>query len=730
MSSYLLGAHVHRSPTYDLASVEADLATMQAMGLRHANIQTHWQWDEAQEGRFDFSDTDRLCATAASLGLTVSLTLTLEQVPAWAWRAHPGARMLNAYGDICDPGQQHTLPCDGKPGPCWDHPGMRSAASRYITALVRHCAPLPHLTGWNIWQEIGLWPDRPGDGLQQGHKPYNPETIAQFRLWLHRRYAGDLQALCAHWGLRLGSWDEIDPPRTYLMVPSWPDWSRFLWEDYLGRAAAWKAATVRAADPGLRPVAMHTSSTYAASGNAAEWSWQPQVDCYGTSYYPTVMHGGWPEGEAHEAHWPWLEVWAGLWSLTASWSTTRSAGTRWMLHEMAAGPYNGELHPRALVTAEDLRRWFDQQLAAGSTGTILWNTRPEHFWAEAGGQGFLDGQGRPTPRCAAITAFAAAVGRHEALLADSRPVPSPVGIGVSDASFRLMQAGGHDWLGNLHLRGAFHAALRAGQRADLLDIEREDLTQRKVLLLPWSPALAGSDIARLADFVAAGGWLVVAASAARFDGRGFAHPNGMEPALAALLGIAPDTLRLVGEPAGRRVWTPGLNRPGDILGERTLEGHGLLAGLDLRASQYLHTLEPAGAEILLRDGAAVLGTSHRHGHGQAIFLGTCWGLAAGTDRDAATWTAIARICTAAGAAGDRQGEVVRWVRRSGAGDELWTLVNPGPGPATWTTDQPLTRLWDGTRIAAGTVVGIPGQDLLTLVAGRTAEDPRHRSAPC
>ena len=75
---------------------------------------------------------------AAALDLGVYFGLSCEQAPAWLWRKYPGCRMVGRNGLPIAYEAQSAVPADGKPGPCYDHPGAMADQVRFIQALV-HC---------------------------------------------------------------------------------------------------------------------------------------------------------------------------------------------------------------------------------------------------------------------------------------------------------------------------------------------------------------------------------------------------------------------------------------------------------------------------------------------------------------------------------------------------------------------------------------------------------------
>ncbi len=53
---------------------------------------------------------------------------------------------------------QTTLPMDGKPGPCYDHPGALADQDCFIRRLVGSLGKYENIAVWNTWQEVAYWP--------------------------------------------------------------------------------------------------------------------------------------------------------------------------------------------------------------------------------------------------------------------------------------------------------------------------------------------------------------------------------------------------------------------------------------------------------------------------------------------------------------------------------------------------------------------------------------------
>ena len=323
---YLFGAHVYRVPPPPLADVFEDLAVMKTLGMNLANIQETWAWDNPRENEYDFSNLIAIVEEVRRLGLKASVTVTLEVAPKWVWDKYPDARLLNAYNEPYEDPTQYVMPADGKPGPCWDHEGVKREAETFLHKIAEAMRPYENMVYWNVWQEVHLWSIRPNTSSMERLMPYNPETLHKFRAFLREKYE-TLGGLNAAWKTRYGIWDEVDPPRAYLSVPSFIDWSRYIHEGYLAGTLEWRRKVLREADSQRRPVAAHTATPY--FGTTCEFDWSKKLDAYGTSFYPTVsVHQNWEsrDGLMEEGFSRYQELWSSLFQPCPSYGPTMVIG--------------------------------------------------------------------------------------------------------------------------------------------------------------------------------------------------------------------------------------------------------------------------------------------------------------------------------------------------------------------------------------------------------------------
>lgn len=709
------GTHVYREPCLDLEAVLADLPLLKRHGFNMIKIQEHWSTDEPAEGRFEFGRIDRLIARAGDLELGVYLGLTMEQAPAWLWRKYPDCHLVGADGRSHMQPTQYTIPMDGKPGPCWHHPGARQAAERFIAELARTLGRHDNILAWNTFQEIGFWPNEAG---KTGFC-YCPHTLERFREWLRERY-GSLAALNAAWQLNHAHWQDVEPPRRQEPVAPFIDWRYFMDDVGMTHNLAFKTAALRAHDPLRRPVFSHVDTPRVGSG--AEWRWARPADFFGASNYPMWNNGQpWDDPVTDEAGARRNELWEEMMLCTDLARAGNGRDRALWGAEFQGGPIVTSLHLSRAPTPADLRRWMLAGLAGGMTGISFWTHRPERFWKEGNGFSLLDHFGDSTERMAAAGKLGRSIQRHARFFSQSQPPRAQVALLVNEDLYHFFQACN----GDVHhhcmynLRGWYARLWRMGIAADFIDageVAAGELQPYAAAVLCMPLALDADWFAHLVAFVRGGGVLLSEACPGRYDRLGWTTRSQMVDGAEALFGAAHESLALVHEPTRPGRWMPYERRFGEFDPVTVLHGAGEFYGARVLANFWLQTLRPNTATPLLRAGERVAATRQRHGDGQAILLGSFLGMSAMAHRrhDGGADDFLGRLLDDAGVRPDGCGPLLRR-RRVLDDEEAWFFINPEAGEIE--ASVPLEGLRLHADLTGDSVVAAEGESVTVRVPG-------------
>ncbi len=686
-----LGSHLCREPMPPMPELERDMQNLKRHGFNLVKLQEHWAIDEPLEGRYDFSRYEALIEKAAELDMGVYLGLTCEQAPAWLWRKHPGCRMVGRNGLPIAYEAQTALPADGKPGPCYDHPGAMADQLRFIRQLVQRLGRYENIVAWNTWQEIGYW----AESLAGQPVCYCVHTLQAFRTWLQERY-GDLDGLNRAWNSRYGDWSYVAPDlgaRGKSCLPQDVDWRYFMEDVQVAHVLRSRAAAIRETDPLGRPVFAHRGGPTIGSGQ--DWTYARCQDFMGSSCYPawSPIHG-WDDGRPETGH-PTdrhTALAAEMWGVALRYDYIRSCNTQgspiWAA-EFQGGPVSTGFHKGRVPSPEEMRRWMLTAMSSGVTALSFWVTRAEIMAAEANGFSLLDSTGDTTPRYEEAARVGRALNEHADLFGQASWPQPQVAIVIDEWNYQfcssMVQGGEHL---AYSVRGWHRLLWDAGIAVDFIEVSELDqdyISRHNVLVLPFPLSLSEEVADRLDTYVRKGGILISEACPGRIDEHAYCRRGELSPTMGELFGVRHEGLTMVREPDGGSRWSPAERTWGEYLEATMLSGAGALQGRKLRANVYIETFALTHAEPILRYGDAVAGTVRQVGRGRAWLLGTFAGHNGTAYRDEDSKALVRALLAQCGVTPAHAGRLLCRRRRIGA-KEAWFFTNP--------TDQEVTEQVD------------------------------------
>ena len=713
-----------------MSEMKKDMENLKRHGFNLIKLQEQWMLDEPLEGHTDFSRYEELIEYGARLDLGIYLGLTCEQAPGWLWRKHPDCRMIRRDGLPVAYEAQMTLPADGKPGPCYDHPGAMADQLRFIRKLVEVLGKYENIVVWNTWQEVGYWSER----LAGQPVCFCPHTLAHFRRWLKEKY-GDLDGLNRSWNTRYLDWEYVLPDRCaagWQNLPQDVDWLYFMDNIQMGNILRSRAQAIRDADPYKRPVFCHKGSPIIGSG--VDWTYARCQDFLGSSTYPAwgpiqPWDDAYPGGRGRIDRYEALlaEMWNGCALLYDYIRSCNRAGSPVWAAEFQGGPVSTCLHKGRVPSPADIRRWMLTAIGAGVTAISFWVTRAEIMAAEVNGFGLLDSAGDTTPRYEEAARVGRALNRHADVFAQPTWGGADVAILINEEAYQFCStlADGHEHL-PYSVRGWHRLLWEASIPVDFL--EASDLEEQgrryKVLILPFPLSLSEEVASRLLRYVEQGGCLISEASPGRMDEHGLCNRGELSPTMAALFDVQHESLTMVREPGEGERWSQPERTWGEYLEPALLQGEGPLAGLALRANAYIETYAPGPeASPCLRYGDRVAGVVRAAGQGRAWLLGTYAGHSGTAYRSPGVADLVRGLLAQCGVRPNHHGKLLLR-RRVTAGKEAWLFTNPSERGVTedisvagWAhvedlLGEPLQREGDNVRLI------VPGLDVRVLVLER------------
>ena len=228
-------AYYHEYMPYE--RLDKDVALMKAAGLSVVRMgESTWSLWEPEDGRFEYAWMDRVVEAMGKAGIKVILGTPTYSIPAWMAHQHPeilarrippgpfgGAAVKGTYG------LRQNMDTDS--------PAYRFYAERLIRHIVTHYKDNPTVIGWQL------------DNETSSYEAANPDVFIGFQHYLEKKF-GTPEALSKawflnYWGENLHTWEDL-PTREGTISTGykleWSRWSQMRVTDFLH----WQAALVRA----------------------------------------------------------------------------------------------------------------------------------------------------------------------------------------------------------------------------------------------------------------------------------------------------------------------------------------------------------------------------------------------------------------------------------------------------------------------------------------------------
>lgn len=681
---FYLGAHLCREPMPEMDELLRDMETLKKNGFNLIKLQESWAVNEPEEGVYDLSKYEKLIEHARKLDMYIYLGLTCEQAPAWLFDKYPDCKMVGHDGTQIAYEAQSPMPADGKPGPCFDHPGARAAQEKFIDHLVKTLGKYDNVLVWNTWQEIGYWSDR----LVGQPVCYCNNTMAVFHNWLKEKY-GSLQHLNKEWKTNYAKWEDISPSRNYkqkVALPQNINWDYFIENIKIGNTLKERARVIRQADELHRPIFSHLGDWNYGSGK--DWTYARANDFLGSSSYPASNWGEFNDWDdenynndnkqnKYEAQLD--EMWRMLALRFDFLRSSNKKGNPVWAAEFQGGPVSTGFHKGRVPSAADMRRWMLTTIGSGVNTISFWVTRAEIMAAETNGFSLLDSEGDSTERLQEASTIGKALIKHADIFSRPSWAGAKVAIFVNEENFQFCMNMPRA-VENLEYstRGWHRLLWDAGIPVDFVaasDINEADIGQYNAIIMPFPVSISDSMLNILSAYVEKGGNLISEAGVARFNENAYSNRGEISPAAAALFGVRQTGYTMVAEPGNAHRWSPQPRTWGEFLEPALLKGMNELGGLQTRANVYLQTFECKGSTPCLTYGDKVAGTINKKGKGNAWLLGTYLGHSGTAYRDKNTPAFVRSLLKQCGVAPDHAGELLVRKRKI-EGKEALIVTNP------------------------------------------------------
>jgi len=591
------------------AEWKRDLEQIKSLGFNTVRTWVEWAHCEPRPGEYHFENLKLLCELAQEVGLKVIIQMYVDSAPDWVGKKFPDGLFEAQSGD--------KVYSQAAPGFCTDHAGVREAVLNFYTETAKVAMKYPIFHGWDLWSEPHIVNWAYINYVPNVQFCFCPNTQARFRQWLKQKYQ-TLTGLNQAWYRNFESWDDVQPPRfgTILSYTDFIDWKNFIYEKLAGDLRM-RYEAVRRADK------THVITSHAAVpsifyspnngyGATDDFLMAEQVDFYGTSLYPKHNHPA--------RHWE-------LWKFMVAVDFSRSANIKnggFYVGEMQAGKGTIGLQIGNPITPDDHRIWMWSAVARGAKAINIYAYYPMSSGYESGGYGLINLDGSITERARCAGQIARIIDEHKKLFLESNPVKAEIAIVYNPLAQMVggEQRGGFDGHQN-SLIGFYRFFAEHNVPVDFIhrkDLESGNISQYKLIIVPYPLMFSQKAADGLKDFVKQGGYAVAEARLAWNDERGFAAEVIPGMGLSEVFGVIETKVKM-----SEQVVMNVLDNSHPVM-------KNLSKGDPLKGAYFAESIEPLNnshTQILasLDDDGTPCIVASKYGRGETVLIGSFLGLA-------------------------------------------------------------------------------------------------------
>jgi beta-galactosidase len=553
--------------------LDKDVAMMKAAGINVVRIaESTWSTLEPQEGKFDFSHIDRVLDAMHKAGIRVIIGTPTYAVPTWLVRKYPEVLAItnrgpNQYG----PRQNMDI----------SNPDFRRHAEAVIRALLGHVKNHPAIIGYQVDNETKAY-GTAGPAVQKLFVQYMQKKFPSLDA-LNKAYGLD------YWSNRINTWEDFPSVVGTINASLGSEFSRFqrqLVTDYL----AWQAGMVREYK---RPDQFITQN-FDLGWRGHSFGIQPDVDHFAAAKSLDVA--------GIDIYHPSQDQLTGT-EIAFGGDVTRGmkGGQNYFVLETEAQGF-----PQWLPYPGQLRLQAFSHLASGANMVEYWHWSSIHNSAETYWKGVLSHDLQPNT----IYEETKTIGRDFQRLSPqllSLKKTNKVAILFSNEALTAEGwfSNGLDY--NQVLRSFYDPLYRHNVGCDMVDPSSPDLGKYSLVIVPMLYAAPASLLARLEQYVQAGGHLLVTYRSGFSDENVQVRTTPQPGGLSKVCGVTYDQFT-----------TP------DKVG---LQGDAYPAkATDNQVTTWIELLTPTTAQVLARYEHPAWGkyaaiTENRYGKGLATYVG-------------------------------------------------------------------------------------------------------------
>ncbi|MBP7179603.1 MAG: beta-galactosidase [Dysgonomonadaceae bacterium] len=591
------------------AEWRVDLQQIKDLGFNTVRTWVEWAACEPEPGKYNFDNLRVLMRLANETGLKVFIQIYVDSAPDWVAQNYPYALFEAQSGDKVYP--------QSAPGACTDNEAVEDAVLNFYAETAKVATSYPNFFGWDLWSEPHIINWASLNYIPNVQFCFCDGTQARFRKWLEKKY-GSLENLNSAWYRNFTDWAQVEAPRfsTILSYTDFIDWKTFIYEKLVEDMQA-RYDAIRSVDK-THLVTAHAvgaslfQSPHVGAGATDDFLMARPLDYYGVSIYP--------KHNLPQTAWS-------VTTLRTVMDFTRSANREnggWYVGELQAGLGTIALQVSDPVTSDDHRVWVWSAIAKGAKGVNIYAYYPMSSGYEAGGYGLINLDGTLTERAVNAGKIAEVVNRNQQLLLEAIPSKAEIGIVYNPLTQMVGGMQRNDFPAALSqsLIGYYQTFANHNISVDFIHrkhIENNDLSQYKLIIIPYPIMFTREAASGLRAFVENGGYVIAEARIGWNDDRGYASEIIPGLGMHDIFGVRENEIRM------------RENIEFTITDEDHPALQGLKEGSKLTGSMYaesLSMLNNRDVKVLAttEQGQPVI-VSTRYGKGESMLVGTYMGMA-------------------------------------------------------------------------------------------------------
>jgi beta-galactosidase len=456
--------------------VDQDVQLMQKAGITVVRIgESSWGLWEPEDGKFEYAWMDRVVEKLHAAGIRIILGTPTYSIPAWMYKKHPEIVVTRLGGQYLYYGLRQNTDLA--------NPTYRFYCERVIRKILEHYKNNPAIIGYQI------------DNETSSAYAANHDVQGGFENYLKSKFktVDELNKVWGlnYWGQRLNDWSEL-PPRDGIINPGWKlEWERYsqwLTTDFL----AWQSQVV---SEYKRPEQFITH----------DFAGPPRPEVNERDVVRTLdiaaanpYHGTQDQfdGEASSYAGDYARS---LKNTNYLITETNAEAIGWDSKEQYP-PYDGQLRLDVYTHA-----------ASGANMVEYWHWHSIHYGQETYWKGVLGHDLQPGRAYDEVSRTAHELQRIGPEIVDIQRKNQVAILYSNDSSYGIdfMKFSDHANYRTI-LRQMYEVLYRANVGADFVFPESTSLSNYKVILVPPLYVADDAVLKRLAEYVHAGGHLVVA----------------------------------------------------------------------------------------------------------------------------------------------------------------------------------------------------------------------------